>query len=83
MEFSNHHGNPVAYIVENNILVDAVEKELKQVGNITVLNNVGVEEYKLPKTNYEPVEILMTDGQQLTCNLLVSQLHLPFIHFPV
>lgn len=72
MEFDNNAGEPVAYIVENDILINAVEKQLKNFSNVTVMNGMGVEQYKLPRDSSEGVELLMTNGDSISCNLLVS-----------
>ncbi|XP_054258128.1 ubiquinone biosynthesis monooxygenase COQ6, mitochondrial [Macrosteles quadrilineatus] len=73
VEFNNDNStDPVAYIVENDILVDSVEKELKKADNVTVMNDTRVEEYTLPKHGNEEVQLRLTDGSTVTCNLLVG-----------
>uniref|UniRef100_A0A1B6IYY0 Ubiquinone biosynthesis monooxygenase COQ6, mitochondrial n=1 Tax=Homalodisca liturata TaxID=320908 RepID=A0A1B6IYY0_9HEMI len=71
VEFENGI-NPVAYIVENDILIDAVEKRLKAATNVTVMNGLRVEQYKLPKELNEQVELQISDGSTITCSLLIG-----------
>lgn len=49
-----------------------MEKELKKATNVTVMNDVRVEEYKLPSSSGEYVQLRLADGSTITCNLLVS-----------
>jgi len=73
VEFDNSNSSdPVAYIVENDILINAVEKELTKASNVTVMNDTRVEEYKLPKHCDEDVQLHLTNGSTVTCNLLVG-----------
>lgn len=61
----------VAYIVENNLLISSVLKELKYVSNVTILNEAKVKNYHLSYEDGQKHKITMENGNEYTCNLLV------------
>lgn len=63
----------VAYIVENDLLLSAVTKVVKDIPNVTVVNEAKIKDYKLPKEFDNTVEVIMENGDSYTCNLLVSK----------
>lgn len=62
----------VAYIVENDVLLAAVGKELEQLQNVTTINEAKIKGYQLSKKHEDTSTIDMEDGTTYTCNLLVS-----------
>lgn len=63
----------IAYIVENDLLLHAVNKQLIDKENVNVIYNSKVENIKLPKTLKENVEIQLQDGTKYKAKLLVSK----------
>lgn len=71
--FNNDDLNKVvAYIVENNLLLSAVGKELNGVKNVTVINEAKVKSYNLPLEKNGLVKVNLEDGSNFQCKLLVS-----------
>lgn len=62
----------LAYIVENDSLLHAVDKQLSQKENVTVVYNSKVADIKLPKTPTEYATIQLQSGKQYKARLLVS-----------
>ncbi|KAF2897094.1 hypothetical protein ILUMI_09075 [Ignelater luminosus] len=62
----------VAYIVENDVLLAAVGKELEQLQNVTTINEAKIKEYQLPKKHEDTSTINMEDGTTYTCNVLLG-----------
>ncbi|PSN45979.1 Ubiquinone biosynthesis monooxygenase COQ6, partial [Blattella germanica] len=65
----------VAYIVENDVLLSAVNKQIELLAeNVTVLYQAKIKDYELPQNDrsLNNVNIKMEDGSTYTCNLLVS-----------
>ncbi|XP_041968958.1 ubiquinone biosynthesis monooxygenase COQ6, mitochondrial [Aricia agestis] len=66
----------VAYIVENDVLLHAVNTELKSnsVQNVDIVYGAKIVGYELPKTTSGNEECLvkMDDGKSYTCNLLIG-----------
>lgn len=62
----------VAHIVENGLLLDAVAKELSQVPNVQVRNEVKIKKYSFPQGNSQKVTIELANGEILTSNLLLG-----------
>lgn len=63
----------IAYIVENDLLLHAVNKQLKDKENVNVIYNSKVANIKLPKTLEENAEIQLQDGTKYKAKLLVSK----------
>ncbi|KAJ9596115.1 hypothetical protein L9F63_012699, partial [Diploptera punctata] len=62
----------VAYIVENNVLISAVNKELeKLMPNVTVQYRAKIKGYQLPHDNND-VRIDLENGSSYFCNLLIG-----------
>ncbi|OAD58343.1 Ubiquinone biosynthesis monooxygenase COQ6 [Eufriesea mexicana] len=62
----------IAYIVENDLLLHAVNKQLANKENVNVIYNSKVENIKLPKTPEENAEIQLQDGTKYKTKLLVG-----------
>ncbi|CAH1957100.1 unnamed protein product [Acanthoscelides obtectus] len=62
----------ISYIVENDLLLDAVSKELKNVNNVEVIYNTRAKEYSLPLHNEDKVQITLENGSSITCSLLLG-----------
>lgn len=63
---------PVAYVVENDLLLHAVGKELADLKNVTVMYETKAKEYLLPKLEEDITSVVLTNGQSYNCDLLVS-----------
>lgn len=63
----------IAYIVENDLLLHAVNKQLANKENVNVIYNSKVENIKLPKTPEENAEIQLQNGTKYKTKLLVSE----------
>lgn len=64
----------LAYIVENDVLLAAVGKELCNTKNVTVVNEAKIKSYRMPQETDEVVKVDMENGTTYTCRLLVSNL---------
>ncbi|XP_014477633.1 PREDICTED: ubiquinone biosynthesis monooxygenase COQ6, mitochondrial isoform X2 [Dinoponera quadriceps] len=64
--------NELAYIVENDLLLHAVNKQLSQKENVTVIYNSKVAEIKLPNTIERYTTIELKSGKQYRTRLLVG-----------
>lgn len=65
----------VAYIVENDLLQDSVNKELKstEVSNVKIVYDTKISGYELAKSVDEPKSLIkMSNGDVYSCHLLVS-----------
>lgn len=63
----------IAYIVENDLLLHAVNKQLTDKENVNVIYNSKIENIKLPKTLEENAQIQLQDGTKYKAKLLVSK----------
>jgi hypothetical protein len=68
----------VAYIVENDVLLAAVNREVQKLaGNLTVISAATIKGYELPqhhgKTN--DVRVHLENGSSYICSLLVSVIY--------
>jgi len=66
----------LAYIVENDLLLHAVNKQLSEKENVTVLYESKLSNIKLPKTSMEFVTVQVQSGEQYRTRLLVRILKL-------
>lgn len=62
----------VAYIVENDLLISAVNEQLNNLDNVTVINEAKVKSYNLPLERNGLVKVNLEDGTTFQCKLLVS-----------
>lgn len=62
----------IAYIVENDLVLHAVNKQLSEKGNVDVIYNSKVEHIKLPKVPEENAEIQLQNGKRFKAKLLVG-----------
>lgn len=61
----------LAYIVENDLLLHAVNKQLSEKENVTVIYKSKVINVNLPKTSMEFVTVQLQSGEQYKTKLLV------------
>jgi len=69
----------VAYIVENDVLLAAVNREVKKLaGNLTVIYDAKVKGYELPQHHGETsdVQVHLERGSSYICSLLVSVIYI-------
>lgn len=69
----------VAYIVENDVLVHAILKELEPFTNITVRNDAKIEKVLLERDGFTFSRVQLSTGEDFSAELLVN-FHL-FEHF--
>lgn len=72
--FKHDSGKPVAYIVENDVILDAVYKGLEGGSNVEIKNEARVEKVLLPKeigSGERPCVTLKT-GEEISCDLLIG-----------
>lgn len=62
----------VSYIVENDLLIAAVNKEVKNVDRVKIQYNTRVKNYHLPEYNEEGSQITLDNGETYTCELLLG-----------
>ncbi|GLV36624.1 Coenzyme Q6 [Carabus blaptoides fortunei] len=63
---------PVAYIVENDLLLSSVTEIVKEIPNVTVVNEAKIKDYKLANELDSTAEVFMENGDSYTCNLLLG-----------
>ncbi|KAK4885132.1 hypothetical protein RN001_001403 [Aquatica leii] len=70
----NHEevSNVAAHIVENDLLIYAVGKELCCLKNVEVKNQVKIKEFVLPQQPSQNVFVHLNEGETFTCNLLLG-----------
>lgn len=61
----------LAYIVENDLLLHAVNKQLSEKENVSVIYESKITDIKLPKTSMEFVTVQLQSGKQYKTRLLV------------
>lgn len=62
----------VAYIVENDLLLSAVDKIVKEMPNVTVVHEAKIKDYNLPNITGNRAEVILNNDQKYHCSLLVS-----------
>lgn len=68
----DHLSEELAYIVENDLLLHAINKQLSQKENVTVIHESKIIEVKLPKTSAEFASVQLQSGKRYAARLLVS-----------
>lgn len=76
----------VAYVVENDVLLHAVNTELSTTG-VNVVYGAKIQNYSLPKTNTNKQNstVTMENGDTYSCTLLVSKdisINLTYLYGP-
>lgn len=64
--------NEIAYIVENDLLLHAVDKQLSEKDAVKVVYNAKVENISLPETPGEDSAVILQNGGNFGTKLLVS-----------
>ncbi|CAH0551225.1 unnamed protein product [Brassicogethes aeneus] len=62
----------VSYIVENDVLLRAVNKTVKDVKNVNVVYNSKIKCYDLPEYETNNVTVTLDNGNKYTCDLLLG-----------
>lgn len=68
----------IAYIVENNLLLHAIDKELENKPSVQVIYNAKVDHVSLPDNYGENAKIKLQNGQEFQTKLLVRILFINF-----
>lgn len=63
----------VACIVENDLILEALYRQLGDLRNIQVKNESRLDSCKLPKDGVKTSEVTLKSGEQFSCDLLVSK----------
>ncbi|KYB26591.1 Putative ubiquinone biosynthesis monooxygenase COQ6-like Protein [Tribolium castaneum] len=63
---------PVAYVVENDVLLDAVRQEMENVKTVEVLYESKIQTCSHCNTEEDLVTVCMENGAKYTCELVVS-----------
>ncbi|XP_031825655.1 ubiquinone biosynthesis protein COQ6, mitochondrial [Nomia melanderi] len=73
IEFNEDHlSEEIAYIVENDLLLHAVNKQLAKKENVNIVYASKVENIKLPKTEGEAAKIQLQNGKKYKTKLLIG-----------
>lgn len=62
----------VAYIVENDVLIHAILKEIEKNSNIEIKNNSKIEKVRLQRDGYVNGTVHLKSGEEYSSELLVS-----------
>lgn len=62
----------VAYIVENDVLIHAILKEIKKNSNITIKNNSKIEKIQLQRDGHTNGKVHLKSGEIYSADVLVS-----------
>lgn len=71
----------VACIVENDLILESLYDQLKNLLNVQVKNLSRLEACKLPKDGVKKSEVTLKSGEEFTCDLLVSKIIFYSNHF--
>ena len=75
----DHLAEEFAYIVENDLLLHAVDQQLSNHPSITVIYNAKVEDIILPEKQGEDATITLHSGEKFKTKLLVSIFQRDFV----
>jgi len=68
----DHLSEELAYIVKNDLVLHAVNMQLSQKENVTVIHKSKITDVNLPKTSTEFASVQLESGKRYTARLLVS-----------
>lgn len=68
----NDLSNPLAYIVENDLILDAVYEQLKDMHNVIILNQSRVEKVILNEQNSHSPSVILKTGETFSSDLLIG-----------
>ncbi|XP_019880267.2 ubiquinone biosynthesis monooxygenase COQ6, mitochondrial [Aethina tumida] len=70
----NHENSEdyVSYIVENDVLLSATNRVMKDIKNVQVLYKAKIKQYNLPDHEHDKVSLCMENGDEITCDLLLG-----------
>lgn len=63
----------VAYIIENDVLLYAIEKEIEQNANVTIRNCSKIEKVRLACDGHSNNKVYLQSGEVFSAELLVSK----------
>lgn len=70
--FNDDFIGDVAYIVENDVLVHSVLKEVQTIDNITIRNDERIDKVLLERDELTYSKVQLTTGEEFSAELLVS-----------
>lgn len=62
----------VACIVENDLILEALYRQLQTLNNVEIKNESRLESCTLPKDGAQTSEVTLKSGENYSCDLLVS-----------
>lgn len=65
--------DPIAHVVENDLVLDSVYRSLDPLSNISVKYDSRIETFKLPENEQESASVFLKSGEEFSCKLLVSE----------
>jgi ubiquinone biosynthesis monooxygenase Coq6 len=68
----DHFKDKVAYIVENDLIVEAGHKQLKEMPNVEVRSGARMNSCRLIKDGASSSEVSLKSGENYTCDLLIG-----------
>lgn len=68
--FDSGH-DPIAHVVENDLVLDCVYKSLQPLSNVTVKYDSRIENFNLTKDERQPSSVFLKSGEEFSCSLLV------------
>lgn len=72
IEFSSdNYGESVACIVENDLMIEGLHKQLEKLENVSVMNSSSLTECDLKKDGLDRNLVKLKSGEELSCDLLV------------
>lgn len=72
----DHLAEEFAYIVENDLLLYAVNQQLPKHPSIKIIHDARVEDIALPRNQGEDARIALQNGEEFRTKLLVSSIYL-------
>ncbi|XP_056635326.1 ubiquinone biosynthesis monooxygenase COQ6, mitochondrial isoform X1 [Diorhabda sublineata] len=62
----------ISYIVENNLIIDAVKKEIKTTNNVEICYERKIKKYLIPGIEDNHVHIILENGDEYSCDILIG-----------
>ena len=68
----NRNEEPLAHVVENDLVLDSVFQSIEPLSNVTVKYDSRIENFRLASEESESGSVFLKSGEEFSCNLLVS-----------
>lgn len=70
--FGESSDEDISYIVENNLIIDAMKKEIKTTNNVETCYESKIKKYHIPGIEDSHVNISLENGVEYTCDILIG-----------